>query len=823
MEIKKRTARAAVMPLLALRGLVIFPEMILHFDVGRKKSIQALNEAMAGDQQIFLVTQKDIRDDEPEIEALYPVGVVARVRQVLRLSGDNVRVLVEGLYRARLDSLTQTEPFYSACIRECLERRTTGSLRVQALLRECRLVFEQYAALVQKIPPDVLMGVASAENVGYLADYIASNIQLTTEEKQQILETVNPESRMENLMLILARECSILSLEQDIQEKVRQQIDRNQKEYYLREQLKAITQELGEGDNPQDEAEEYRTKVKSLNLTGEAEEKLLSECEKLSKMPPGSHEATVVRGYLDTCLAMPWNTYTKDNLDLQAAARVLDRDHYGMQKVKERILETLAVRKMAPDIRGQVLCLAGPPGVGKTSVARSIAAAMGRKYVRVSLGGVRDEADIRGHRKTYIGAMPGRIMNAIRQAGTANPLVLLDEIDKMGNDFRGDPSSAMLEVLDVEQNAGFRDHYLEIPFDLSHVLFITTANDVSAIPAPLYDRMEVISLPSYTAEEKFHIAREHLLKKQAKRHGLNLRQLRMTDEALRAVIRGYTREAGVRGLERCLAQLCRKSARRLAEDGVKSVRVGEENLEEFLGPRRYKDDSLDRKDEVGVVNGLAWTAVGGETMPVEVAVLDGSGKIELTGSLGDVMKESARTAISYVRSRAEALQIDRNFYKNKDIHIHVPEGAVPKDGPSAGVTIATAMVSALTGIPVRHEVAMTGEITLRGRVLPIGGLREKSMAAYVHGMKTVIIPQDNEPDLAEVDEAVRRGVSFVPADHLDTVLRHALVRSPGEPAATKGKEPAAESAPHFIPPAMPDEGTPAPELCRDGFRPPAVQ
>ncbi len=785
MEIKRRTARTAVMPLLALRGLVIFPEMILHFDVGRRKSIQALNEAMAGDQLIFLVTQKDIRDDEPDVSALYSIGVVAKIRQVLRLSGDNVRVLVEGLYRARLDGMVQTEPFYMGAVRECLERRPSGGPHSQALLRECREYFEQYASLVQKISPDVLAGVVSADNVGYLADYIASNIQLPPEEKQQILETINPEKRIESLMLILAREASILSLERDIQEKVRQQVDRNQKEYYLREQLKAISQELGEGDNPQDEAEEYRAKIDALPLDGEAKEKLVSECDKLSKMPAGSHEATVVRGYLDTCLSMPWGKYTKDCLNLDAAAKILERDHYGLKKVKERILEMLAVRNLSPDIRGQVLCLAGPPGVGKTSIAKSIAAAMGRKYVRVSLGGVRDEADIRGHRKTYIGAMPGRIMNAIRQAGTANPVLLLDEIDKMGNDFRGDPSSAMLEVLDVEQNAAFRDHYLEIPFDLSQVLFITTANDVGAIPGPLYDRMEIISLPSYTAEEKFHIAKEHLLKKQAQRHGMNLRQLRVTDDALHTVIEGYTREAGVRGLERCLAKICRKSAYKLVEEKAKSVKVDTASLNEILGPRRYKDDSIYKKDEVGVVNGLAWTAVGGEMMPVEVAILNGSGKIELTGSLGDVMKESARTAISYVRSRADELRIDPNFYKNKDIHIHVPEGAVPKDGPSAGVTIATAMISALTGIAVRHDVAMTGEITLRGRVLPIGGLREKSMAAYIHSIKSVIIPKDNEPDLADVDDVVRQTIRFIPADHLDTVIRHALVCQPEDRKAER--------------------------------------
>lgn len=779
MEMKKRTARQAVLPLLALRGLVIFPQMVLHFDVGRRKSIQALNESMNSEQLIFLVTQRDIRDDEPSADNLYTVGVVARVRQVLRLSGDNVRVLVEGLYRAKLCSIEQSEPHYLAAVKEYPERRIGGELRVQALLRECRAAFEQYASLAQqKVSPDVAMGVAAATDIGYLSDYIASNLSLPAEEKQKILETINPEKRIEATMLLLARECGILTLEKEIGERVREQIDRNQRDYFLREQLRAITQELGDGDSPQDEAEEYRKRITGLKLPQETQEKLLSECDKLFRMPSGSHEATVVRGYLDACLALPWNTYTKDNLDLVAAQRVLDRDHYGLHKVKERILESLAVRKLAPELRGQVLCLAGPPGVGKTSVAKSIAAAMGRRYVRVSLGGVRDEADIRGHRKTYIGAMPGRIMNAVRQAGTANPLILLDEIDKMGNDFRGDPSSAMLEVLDTEQNSAFRDHYLEVPFNLSQVLFITTANDVSAIPGPLFDRMEIITLPSYTAEEKFHIAKDHLLIKQTRRHGITRRQLRITDNALREIIEGYTREAGVRSLERVLAKLCRKSARRLAAGEVKSVRIDTAQLQEFLGPRKYKPEAAGKQDEVGVVNGLAWTAVGGETMPVEVAVLDGTGKIELTGSLGDVMKESARTAISFVRSRTAEWNIDRDFYKNKDIHIHVPEGAVPKDGPSAGVTIATAMVSALTGIPVRRNVAMTGEITLRGRVLPIGGLREKAMAAYTHRLDTVIYPLENESDLAEVDDVVRENITFLSADRLETVLSYALVTAP---------------------------------------------
>lgn len=797
MEIKKRISRYATLPLLALRGLVIFPDMILHFDVGRKKSLLALNEAMSADQTIFLVTQRDLRDDEPDADALYNIGVVARVRQVLRLPGDNVRVLVEGLYRARLQDITGTEPFFTARVRECLSRHVTNNDKIQALLRECRSSFENYATLAPKISPDVMLGVSATDNIDRLSDYIASNILLPPEEKQQLLETLDPEKRIEKLMIILEREISILSIEQGIHEQVQEQIDKNQREYYLREQLKIISQELGEGDNPQDDAQVYRQKIEALHLTEESEKKLYEECDKLSRMPSGSHEATVVRGYIETCLAMPWNTYTKDNLDLKAAQKVLERDHYGLKKIKERILETLAVRKLAPDMKGQVICFAGPPGVGKTSIAKSIAAAMGRKYVRVSLGGMRDEADIRGHRRTYIGAMPGRIIDAIKQAGTSNPVMLLDEIDKMGNDFRGDPSSAMLEVLDTEQNSAFRDHYLEVPYDLSQILFITTANDLSAVPRPLYDRMEIIELPSYTAEEKFHIAKEHLLRKQVKRHGLTLRQLRITDDTIREIIDGYTREAGVRALERCLIKICRKCARQMVEGSLKTVKITPLLLEEYLGPRKFKDDVNSNCDGVGIANGLAWTSVGGEMMPVEVAILDGTGKIELTGSLGDVMKESARTAISYVRSRASEFFIDHDFYKTKDIHIHVPEGAVPKDGPSAGVTIATAIISALTGIPVHGNVAMTGEITLRGRVLAIGGLREKTMAAYRHQIKTVILPDGNESDLVEVDDEVRKNIHFVTADNLDSVIQNALVSMPkGSAGETKDK--------HYIPP-VPDE------------------
>ncbi len=776
MSIQKRVARKKTLPLLALRGLVIFPGMLLHFDVGRRKSVEALNDAMNADQLIYLVTQKDITSDDPPMEALYAVGVVAKVRQVLKLPGDNLRILVEGLYRARHETAVEAQPYFRVVTRECLERRITDALQEQALMRECCTYFETYAALSPKLAPDVPVGIKGAEDAGRLADYIASNLPLAVEEKQRILSATAVARRMEEMLVILTRETAILRLEQGIQNQVRERMDQNQRDYYLREQMRVIADELGEGENPLEEADVCRKKVLALTLPQDTQDKLLKECDKLAKMPAGSHEGTVVRTYLDTVLALPWNTETKDNLALDAARRVLDRDHYGMDKVKDRILETLAVRKLAPDMPGQVLCLVGPPGVGKTSIARSIAAAMGRKYVRVSLGGMRDEADIRGHRKTYIGAMPGRIMAAVKQAGSRNPLVLLDEIDKMGHDFRGDPASAMLEVLDGEQNNTFTDHYIEVPFDLSKVLFVTTANELEPIPAPLRDRMDIIELPSYTAEEKFHIAKEHLWRKQVKRNGLTLRQVRMPDDTLRRLIEGYTKEAGVRSLERCIAQILRKCARAIAAGEAKSLTV--RDLEAYLGPVKFKPDDEALRDQVGMATGLAWTAVGGETLPVEVAVLEGSGKIELTGSLGDVMKESARTAISYVRSRVRQLPIEADFYKTKDIHIHVPEGAVPKDGPSAGVTMTTALISALTGIPVRGDVAMTGEISLRGRVLPIGGLREKTMAAYCRHIRTVIIPAGNASDLAEIDQTVRAHVQFVTAEHLDTVIRTALVTDP---------------------------------------------
>ncbi len=773
-----RENRLSTLPMLVLRGLVCFPETVIHFDVGRLKSVAALNAAMENDQRIFLVSQKDTSIDDPKPKDLYRMGVVAHVRQIVKLPHDNFRIIVEGEYRATAVELLQIDPYFVAVVEERQNRPVSPALLEDALVRECRQQFERYTDLVPKMAPDVMFAVASDKDAGHLADYVASNLNMPIEEKQHILNLQTVSTRMETLLRIMDRECQILELEKKIEEKVQEQMDENQKEYYLREQIRAISEELGEGDDPLEESGEYIKTINELQLPEEISSYLLKETRKLGKMPPGSHEATVVRTYLDTCLALPWNNTTEDVLDLTRARKILDRDHDGLQKVKERIVEALAVRQLSAEMKGQVLCLVGPPGVGKTSIARSIAEAMGRKYVRVSLGGVRDESEIRGHRRTYVGAMPGRIIAAIKQAGTKNPLILLDEIDKMGNDFRGDPASAMLEVLDTEQNNAFRDHYIDLPFDLSEVMFVTTANDASAIPAPLYDRMDVITLSSYTAEEKKRIAKRHLLKKQMKKHGLSSKQLKLTDGALDKIIECYTSEAGVRTLERQLANLCRKTATALVEGSSESVSVTVSNLEEYLGPQKYKPDHYNRRNEIGVVNGLAWTAVGGATMPIEVAVLDGTGKVELTGNLGDVMKESAKTAISYVRSRAEDWHIDKDFHKNKDIHIHVPEGAVPKDGPSAGVTMATAIVSALTGIAVRSDVAMTGEISLRGRVMAIGGLREKSMAAYTHHMTTVIIPEDNQPDLSEVDAVVKEKTRFIPARNLDTVIGHALTADP---------------------------------------------
>ena len=689
--------------------------------------------------------------------------------------------MVEGLYRAAIsDEVTDFEPFFLAEVTELPYRglRTGSTDKMNALMRTVKDLYERYCELSPKMSKDLIPNAMLTDDAVYLVDYIGGNMILAPDKKQTLLNENSIAKRLQLLASLLEGEINILTLERELYAKVKEQIDQNQREYYLREQQRAIAEELGEGDNIDNEADEYLKKIEALSLNDEAKEKLTAEVRKLRKLHPSSQEAGVVRGYLDTCLELPWNVYTKDKIDIKAAARLLDREHYGLQKVKERILELLAVRQLAPDISGQIICLVGPPGVGKTSIARSIAEAMGRKYVRMSLGGVRDESDIRGHRKTYIGSMPGRIMAAIKQAGSSNPLMLLDEVDKLGSDYRGDPSAALLEVLDGEQNSAFRDHYIEVPYDLSKVLFVATANTTETIPGPLLDRMEVIELSSYTREEKFQIAKRHLVKKQLSRHGLDSKRLHITDGALYAIIDSYTREAGVRNLERKIGEICRKSARELVAGDVEKVSVTEKNIETYLGPKRFKPDDISGKDEVGVVNGLAWTAVGGEMLQVEVAVMDGSGKLQLTGSLGDVMKESAQAAISYVRSMADRFGIDHEFYKNKDIHIHVPEGAVPKDGPSAGVTITTALVSALTGIPVRGKVAMTGEVTLRGRVLPIGGLREKTMAAYRNRINTVVIPRQNVSDLHEVDEAVKKAIRFVPADTVADVLETALCSMP---------------------------------------------
>ena len=768
---------ALVMPTVALRGLVVFPGMQLHFDVGREKSISALRAALAGDRRIFLVAQKDIANDDPEYGDLYKTGVVATVTRVVKLpgEGDVVRVSVKGMFRAYLNGIISSDPHLMGALHACAVRKYNEDDEYgQALVRSAKSIFEGYAQNAPQLSPDVVLSVLSFTHPGEMADYIAGNIALEYEDRQLILDELNPVKRLEKLCVLLLKESRLLEYEEEIQEKVQKQMDDSQREYYLREQLKVISSELNNGISPEEEIQEFRDRIAALPIDDSSKDKLLRECDRLERYAVQSPEAAVSRNYLETCLNLPWGKFTKDNLDLNRAEKILDADHYGLKKVKERILEFMAVRALAPDVTGQIICLVGPPGVGKTSVAKSIARAMGRKYARISLGGVHDEAEIRGHRKTYIGSMPGRIISAIQQAGTSNPLILLDEVDKLGSDYKGDPSSALLEVLDAEQNFAFRDNYLEIPYDLSRVLFITTANVASDIPAPLYDRMEVIELGSYTAEEKFHIAKKHLIPKQLKKHGLTARQLHFTDGAIRAVIDGYTREAGVRRLEQQIASVCRKAAKRIA-GGETRITVKESDLGELLGNPKYKEEKLRDTDEVGVVNGLAWTSVGGELLEVEAAVLDGTGKLELTGSLGDVMKESAHAAMSYVRSRADKLEIDSKFYKNKDIHIHCPEGAVPKDGPSAGVTMTTALVSALTGAPVRRNVAMTGEVTLRGRVLPIGGLKEKSMAAYIRGIDMVIIPKANVPDLDEVDNAVKAAVRFVPVSHVDEVLDIALL------------------------------------------------
>lgn len=775
-----KNSELRVMPTVALRGLVVFPDMFIHFDVGREKSINALKKAMDTDQEIFLVTQKDISVDDPDYSELYEIGVIATVKQVLKLPGKsgNVRVAVEGICRARLvEGINAgTGNFLKAMVFPINEPEVKSDSvdYAKALVRHSKDLFAEYSDCAPQMPADVVTGVMQKSEPGPLADYIAGNIMLEYEDRQTVLSTINPLRRLEEMCVILVNEGNLLSIEADISDKVQEQIDKGQREYYLREQMKVISAELGGGVSQEEELDRFRETIFNLGVSDEIKEKLFKECDRLEKYSPQSPEAAVSRNYIETCLSLPWNNLSEENTDIAKSRKILEADHYGLEKIKKRILEYLAVRVLAPDIKGQIICLVGPPGVGKTSVAQSIARATGREYVRISLGGVKDEAEIRGHRKTYIGSMPGRIINAMQQAGTSNPLVLLDEVDKLSSDYKGDPTSALLEVLDPEQNSTFRDHYIELPFDLSRVMFITTANVEANIPDPLRDRMEIIELGSYTSEEKFQIAKKHLIPKQIKRHGLTSGKLRITDKAIRLVIEGYTREAGVRALEQKIAAICRKSAMEIVEGNAEKISVKPENIEELLGTRKYKADTIIRENEVGVVNGLAWTSVGGDMLEIESAVLKGTGKLELTGSLGDVMQESAKAAVSYIRSKADNLPINGSFYKESDIHIHVPEGATPKDGPSAGVTIATSLVSALSGIKVRKDVAMTGEITLRGRVLPIGGLKEKSMAAYRAGIKTVVIPYDNLADLDEVDPVVKEAITFKPVKTVEAVWDIAL-------------------------------------------------
>lgn len=779
------------LPTLALRGLTVYPKMMVHFDVGREASIKALEEAMTKNQYIFLVAQKDIRVESPDKNQLFTIGTVSAVRQILRLPGKSVRVMVEGQFRARLHDLAQIEPFLVAEIEQvevpaAAETRNT-SLRAEAAIRQAYELFDRYAELAPKqANNDMLMNIMSSEDAGYIADFMAQNISMRVLDKQSILDELRPIQRLNKMNRLLHREVEILEMEQSIQRRVQENMTQNQKDAFLREQVRVIQEELG--DDSDSEINNYRRKIAEAKLPEEVQAKLLKEVAHLEKQPFGSQEGSVLRNYLDVCLELPWNKKSKERVNVGAARKILDADHFGLEEVKQRILEFLAVKQLAPDLKGQIICLVGPPGVGKTSIGMSVARALNRELARISLGGVHDEAEIRGHRKTYVGAMPGRIMNALRQAGTNNPLLLLDEIDKLGTDMRGDPASALLEVLDAEQNGSFRDHFVELPFDLSDVMFITTANTTSTIPKPLLDRMEVIELSSYTDEEKLQIARNHLIPKQLKRHGLKKTQVKLTDDAIREIIVSYTRESGVRILERELGSLCRKAAMAIVDQKVKSVSVNGDNLETYLGPRKFYPEKNGMENQVGLVNGLAWTAVGGTLLEVEVNVLEGTGKIEITGNLGKVMQESAKAAFSYIRSRAVQLGVETDFYKEKDIHVHFPEGAVPKDGPSAGITMCTAMVSALTGIPVRADVAMTGEITLRGRVLPIGGLREKSMAALRNGIHTVIIPKDNESDLEKIDQTVRNALKFVPVSHVDQVLAEALEHPPLAAPAKTGDE-----------------------------------
>ena len=773
----KQTSIYTKMPLLALRGLTIFPNMILHFDVGRPKSTQALEQAMVNDQYIFLVAQKDAVLDEPTPEDLFTVGTISKVKQLLKLPGDTIRVLVEGVNRGKIHSFIQEEPYFMVEVEEAPKEEEVENIQRTALLRAAVETFEEYAKVNGKISHETLLSILSFKKPGQMADTIAANIHLELEQKQMILGSFDPEERLRSMITILKKEVDILTIQRSIQSQVKQNIDKTQREYYLREQLKVIQEELGDKEGIKGEIQGYKNKLKDINPPKEVENKVLQELDRMLKIPYGSSEGAVVRNYIEWVLDLPWSTETEESYDLKKAEDILNGDHYGLEKVKERILEYLAVRQMDSSLNSPILCLVGPPGVGKTSIAASIAKALNRKYVRISLGGVRDEAEIRGHRKTYVGAMPGRIIQGLKQAQTKNPLILLDEIDKMSNDFRGDPSAALLEVLDAEQNHKFRDHFIELPYDLSKVLFLATANTLQTIPRPLLDRLEIIPVSSYTDDEKLRIAMDFLLPKQVEKHGMQKSQLRLSESVMQKIIQLYTKEAGVRNLERTIGELCRKAVKEFITYEKTYVRVTEKNLEKYLGIPKYHYDKVANQADIGVARGLAWTSVGGDTLSIEVNTMKGTGKFELTGNMGDVMKESAKTAISYIRSKADQLGIQENFYKELDIHIHIPEGAVPKDGPSAGITMATAMISALTHIPIRNDVGMTGEITLRGRVLPIGGLKEKLLAARRAGIRTVIIPIDNQKDIEEVPERIRNSMKLVFVKSMDEVIQHSLTQT----------------------------------------------
>lgn len=773
-DINNSIAEFLEIPVIPLRGIVVFPEMNLHFDVGRKKSISALKAAMDNNQMILLVAQKDSAVDNPHMADLYEMGVICEIKQMIKIpNSGNLRVIVRGIKRANIINIYQDRP-YLKCVADVIDTgKYENTPKDTAYARALKKEFEVYASMFSKISDEVFAKVTSIKDVDALSDYICANTFFEYENKQAVLEIINPHERVKELLAMISRENITLEMEAEIQEKVQKEIDKNQREYFLREEMKVISDELGDTEDPIQEADFYREKIKVLSCSDEIKEKLFKECDKLMKMPQGSHEGTVVRTYLDKCLEIPFGKYTKDSISLEKARKVLDRDHYGLDKVKSRIVESLAVLKRNPDFSGQIICLFGPPGVGKTSIVKSLATSMNRKYVRVALGGVHDEAEIRGHRRTYIGSMPGRIIDAVIKSGVMNPIILLDEIDKVGNDYKGDPSSALLEALDPEQNNSFNDHYIDFPVDLSKVLFITTANDTSTISAPLYDRMEVIELNSYTVEEKFNIAKSHLVKKALKKHNISAREFKITDDAIYRIIECYTREAGVRGLEKQISVLCRKAAVEL-ENGAKCFKVTPDNLSEYLGTEIYLKDKISKENLIGTVNGLAWTSVGGTLLPIEVSALEGTGKIELTGSLGDVMKESAKTAVSFVRSKAMEYGIPADFYKTTDIHIHAPEAAIPKDGPSAGLAITTAIVSELCSIPIKSNVAMTGEISLKGNALAIGGLKEKSMAAYKAGCNTVIIPSENSKDLNDISDEVKASVEFITVSSFDEVMNYAL-------------------------------------------------